>query len=159
MSCTGAWSSGTDVPRAEALAFAEDVAHAADLGAYAAELFFEALVAAVHVVDAVEDGFAVGDQGGEDERGGGAQVGAHDGGGLESGVLPRTVAVRPSTVMFAPMRLSSCTCMKRFSKMFSVTVVVPSAWVARAMNWACMSVGKPGYSSVVMSAALRWRRR
>ena len=45
--------------------------------------------------------------------------------------------------------------MKRFSKMFSVTVVVPSAWVARAMNWACMSVGKPGYSSVEMSAALR----
>ena len=36
--------------------------------------------------------------------------------------MPRTVAVRPSTVMFAPMRMSSCTCMKRFSKMFSVTV-------------------------------------
>jgi len=57
-------------------------------------------------------------------------------------------------VMFAPMRMSSWTCMKRFSKMFSVTVLVPSAWVARAMYWACMSVGKPGYSSVVMSAAL-----
>ena len=80
------------------------------------------LVAAVDVVDAVEDGFAVGDEGGEDERGGGAQVGAHDGGGLQLGVLPRTVAVRPCTVMFAPMRLSSWTCMKRFSKMFSVMV-------------------------------------
>ncbi len=34
--------------------------------------------------------------------------------------------------------------MKRFSKMFSVTELVPSAWVARAMYWACMSVGKPG---------------
>ena len=44
--------------------------------------------------------------------------------------------------------------MKRFSKMFSVTVVAPSAWVARAMYWACMSVGKPGYSSVEMSAAM-----
>ena len=44
--------------------------------------------------------------------------------------------------------------MKRFSKMFSVTMEVPSACVARAMYWACMSVGKPGYSSVDMSAAL-----
>ncbi len=57
---------------------------------------------------------------------------------------PRTVAVRPLTVMLAPMRLSSCTCMKRFSKMFSVTVVVPSHCVARAMYCACMSVGKAG---------------
>ncbi len=65
------------------LPFPEDFAHAADLGAYAAELFFEALVATVHVVDAVEDAFAVGYQGGEDEGGGGAEVGAHDGGGLE----------------------------------------------------------------------------
>jgi hypothetical protein len=44
------------------------------------------LVAAIDVVDAVEDGFAVGDEGGEDERGGGAEVGAHDGGGLEFGL-------------------------------------------------------------------------
>ena len=56
-----------------------------NLRAYAAELFFHALVATVHVVDAVEDGFAVGDQGCEDESGGGAEVGAHDGGGLELG--------------------------------------------------------------------------
>ena len=66
------------------LLFAEDVAHAADLGADAAELFFEVLVAAVEVVDAVEDGFAVGDQRGEDQRGGGAEVRAHDGGGLRA---------------------------------------------------------------------------
>ncbi len=44
--------------------------------------------------------------------------------------------------------------MKRFSKMFSVMMLVPSAWVASAMYCACMSVGKPGYSSVEMSAAL-----
>ena len=37
--------------------------------AYAAELFFEVLIAAVEVVDAVEDGFAVGYQGGQDEGG------------------------------------------------------------------------------------------
>ncbi len=43
--------------------------------------------------------------------------------------------------------------MKRFSKMFSLTRLTPSACVARAMYCACMSVGKPGYSSVEMSAA------
>src|SRR5271154_3700876 len=57
----GAWVEG--------LLLAEDVAHAADLGADAAELLFETLVAAVHVVDAVEDGLAVGDQRGQDEGG------------------------------------------------------------------------------------------
>ena len=51
------------------------------------------------------------------------------------------------------MRTSSCTCMKRFSKMFSVTRLTPSACVASAMYCACMSVGKPGYSSVEISAA------
>src|SRR5690348_662007 len=65
------------------LFFAEDIAHAADLCAYAAEFFFEVLVAAVEVVDAVEDGLAVGYESREDQRRGGAEVGAHDGGGLE----------------------------------------------------------------------------
>ena len=55
-------------------------AHAANLGSDAAQLFFDALVAAIHVIDAVEDGLAIGDQGGEDERGRSAQVGTHDGG-------------------------------------------------------------------------------
>ena len=53
----------------------------------------------------------------------------------------------------APMRTSSGTCMKRFSKMFSVTRLTPSAWVTNAIYWACISVGKPGYSSVDMLAA------
>ncbi len=44
---------------------AEDVAHAADLGTDAAELLFDAFVAAVDVVDAVEDGFTFGDQRGQ----------------------------------------------------------------------------------------------
>ena len=43
------------------LLFTEDVSHAADLGADAAEFLFKVLVAAIEVVDAVEDGFAVGD--------------------------------------------------------------------------------------------------
>jgi hypothetical protein len=42
------------------LLFAEDVAHAANLGADAAEFFFEVFVTAIEVVDAIEDGFAVG---------------------------------------------------------------------------------------------------
>src|ERR1700680_2365760 len=37
--------------------------------------------------------------------------------------------------------------------MVSVMTEVPSAFVARAMYCACMSVAKPGYSSVVTSAA------
>ena len=51
------------------LLFAEDVSHAADLGADTTELFFEVFIAAIEVIDAVEDGFAVSDEGGEDERG------------------------------------------------------------------------------------------
>ena len=69
-------------------------------------------------------------------------------------MLPRTTARRPSILMFAPMRTISSACMKRFSKIFSVMIDVPSACVASAMYCACMSVGKPGYSSVTMSAAL-----
>ena len=49
-----------------------------------------------------------------------------------------------STVMRAPRRLISGMCMKRFSKMVSVTRLVPSATALRARNCACMSVGKPG---------------
>jgi hypothetical protein len=68
---------------AETLLLAEDVPHATDLGAYATELFFDALIATVDVVDAVEDRLAIGDESGQDERSGGAEVGAHDGRGLE----------------------------------------------------------------------------
>ncbi len=57
-------------------------------------------------------------------------------------------AVLPSVWIEAPRRFISCTCMKRFSKMVSVTRLGPEAIVFTAMNWACMSVGKPGYSVV-----------
>ena len=50
--------------------------------------------------------------------------------------------------MFAPRRISSLTCMKRFSKMVSWITALPSATQSSAMNWACMSVGKAGYSLV-----------
>ncbi|MNS97997.1 hypothetical protein D3C72_1323480 [compost metagenome] len=58
--------------------------------------------------------------------------------------------------MRAPRRTISFTCMKRFSKMVSVTIEAPRAITFRAMNWACMSVGKPGYSVVLKLCAFRW---
>ena len=69
------------------------------------------------------------------------------------------MAWRPSIEMFAPMRMISLACMKRFSKIVSVITEVPCACVARAMYCACMSVGNPGYSSVMMSAARRFTGR
>ncbi|MNF96345.1 hypothetical protein D3C84_791320 [compost metagenome] len=62
--------------------------------------------------------------------------------------VPVTIAVLPSTWMCAPMRCISYTCMKRFSKMVSMTAPVPSAMAFREMNWACMSVGNAGYGAV-----------
>src|ERR1022692_4329681 len=61
------------------------VADAADLGADGFQLFFDFFVTAVDVVDAVDDGFAIGDEGGEDQRCAGAQVTGQDGGGAERG--------------------------------------------------------------------------
>ena len=46
--------------------------------------------------------------------------------------------------MSAPMRISSGACMKRFSKIVSRMMLVPSAVHISAMNWACRSVAKPG---------------
>ena len=51
------------------------------------------------------------------------------------------------------MRASSAACMKRFSKIVSVTVDWPSASPSRVMSCACMSVGNPGNGLVTMSAA------
>ena len=61
----------------------EDFADAADLGSYCAQLFFDVFVATVDVIDAIDDGFSVGDQCGEDKRGRGAQVGGEYGGGAQ----------------------------------------------------------------------------
>ena len=63
--------------------FGEHFSDALDLRADSFELFFDVFVATVDVVDAVDDGFAVGDESGEDERGGGAEVAGQDGGGAE----------------------------------------------------------------------------
>ena len=48
--------------------------------------------------------------------------------------------------------------MKRFSKIVSAIVAVPSAMQSMAMNWACMSVGNAGYSLVRKLTAFRPRR-
>src|SRR5262249_21721391 len=61
-----------------------------------------------------------------------------------SALTPSMVAHSPSSWMWAPSRTSSCTCMKRFSKMVSVMREIPFARVINAISWACRSVGKPG---------------
>ena len=63
-------------------------------------------------------------------------------------LTPSMVAVSPSRWMCAPSRTSSCTCMKRFSKMVSVMREVPPARVISAISCACKSVGKPGNGAV-----------
>ena len=50
-------------------------ADAADLGADSLQFFFNVFVTTIDVVDAVDDGLAVGDQRGQHERSRGAQIG------------------------------------------------------------------------------------
>ena len=64
---------------------------------------------------------------------------------------PSTTAQRPSSRIFAPMRTSSATCWKRFSKIVSVIVATPSSPVENAIHWAWRSVGNPGYGAVATS--------
>src|SRR5712691_6465131 len=61
-------------------ALGQDLADAADLGAYAFEFFFDIFVSAVDVVDAIDDGFAFRDQSGQDQGRGSAQIGSLHGG-------------------------------------------------------------------------------
>src|SRR5271157_4798623 len=134
-------------------ALGQELSDAADLRSHPTQLFFDALVAPVNVVDAVDDGLAIGTSAANTSDAEARRSLACTAAPL-SGVRPRTTARLPSILTFAPMRTSSWACMKRFSKMFSVTMLVPSACVASAMYCACMSVGKPGYSSVFTSALL-----
>ena len=70
-------------------------------------------------------------------------------------LLPVMVAMCPFSLIFAPMRTSSLACIKRFSKSLSSMMLTPFATQASAMNCACISVGKPGNSVVVISTGLR----
>ena len=47
----------------------KDMSHASNLRTDRLQLFFDMLVSAIHVVNAIEDGFAVGDKCGEDKGG------------------------------------------------------------------------------------------
>ena len=101
-------------------------ANALDVGADRGELLLDALVAAIEVIDAAHVGFAFGHQPGDHQRRAGAQIGRHHAGARE----PRhalTMAVLLRVSMSAPMRCSSGTCMKRFSKMVSVSTLRPCA--------------------------------
>src|SRR6266480_6318131 len=56
---------------------------ALDSGAERGKLFLERLVAAVEVIDAIDDGLALCHQGGDDQARRGAQIGRHDGSALQ----------------------------------------------------------------------------
>ena len=66
---------------------------------------------------------------------------------------PRIIADAPCKLIFAPIRASSGTCMKRFSNIVSVIIDAPSAIDISDINWACMSVGKAGKGAVLISTA------
>src|ERR1700757_5138543 len=70
------------------LALREDFADAADFCANAFQLLLDMFVAAVDVVDAVDDGLAVGDQGGQHQGRGSAQVGREHGGCAKGSFAP-----------------------------------------------------------------------
>ena len=72
-------------------------------------------------------------------------------GAPDSFVLPHMMALGPSRLIFAPMRASSGTCIKRSGYMRSVIIEIPSACVIRAHICACRSVGNPGYGNVTAS--------
>ena len=62
----------------------------------------------------------------------------------------RTRAVRLLTLMDAPILRSSFTWLNRFSKMFSTTTELEVPVVRYAIMGCCRSVGKPGYTAVLM---------
>src|SRR5689334_2969047 len=66
-----------------AFAFGEDFADAADFGADGAQFLFNILVAAIDVIDTVDDGLTAGYESCEHQGGGGAQVGGEHGRGTE----------------------------------------------------------------------------
>ena len=61
---------------------------------------------------------------------------------------PSITAVLPSTLETAPMRANSSKYLKRFSKILSAIVLVPSHNASVTPICGCISVGNPGYGSV-----------
>ena len=63
------WAAGTFVRHPPVLSnnqlfffWRKDISHAANLRAHAAQLLLDSLVAAIHVIDAIENGFSIGYQ-------------------------------------------------------------------------------------------------
>ena len=107
--------------------------HPSDIGSDRGQFGFDVFVAAIDVINAIDHGFAFCDERREDERSAGAQVGGDHTRAGRDGCVPATIASRPSSRMFAPMRISSWACMKRFSKIVSLTMEMPLACVISAM--------------------------
>ena len=61
---------------------------------------------------------------------------------------PSIIAELPSTLIQAPILESSSAYLKRFSKILSVTMLVPSASARVTAICGCISVGYPGYGRV-----------
>ena len=59
-------------------AFRNEPSNAPDLSTHSSKFFFDALVAAINVIDAVDDGFAGSDETGKNQASGGTQVGGLD---------------------------------------------------------------------------------
>ena len=57
---------------------------------------------------------------------------------------PSIIAVLPSTLMQAPILVSSSTYLNLFSKILSVTILIPLASPRATVICGCMSVGNPG---------------
>ena len=96
---------------------------------------------------------ALGGEGGEDQRGAGAQVADLDLRAVE-GRRPVIVAWCASTMSIrAPIRRSSASHSRRSSKIVSWIRDVPVAWVSSTHVGGWRSVARPGYGAVSMSTA------
>ena len=102
-------------------------ADALDARAQGLKFLFDALVAAVNVIYAVDPRGIRRDQPGQHQRSAGAQIRRDDGRAAQRRGAVHDRASSVDCEMFAPMRVISLACMKRFSKIVSVMLGRPSA--------------------------------
>ena len=116
------------------------------------QLVVETLVAAVEVVDLLDDRVAIGRQPGKNQCGTGAKIAGGNPRPLRRST-PVTVAVPWPTTIAAPSRFNSAACRNRLGNTRSSMRLMPSLTDASAVHWACRSVGMPGYGSATTSTA------
>ena len=87
------------------------------------------------------------DQPSHDKTGTGTQIGCHHRCSVKL-FYPWTWADEPCIRISAPKRRSSATCIKRFSKIRSLTIQLPKMTLIAAIHCACISVGNPGCGAV-----------